>query len=79
MCQVIAWLFVAELNLIFCGLLKEYQIMDSLRLFGLTIETILIVGQLLRITGVDFFDFLWIGKAIYYLIYFINKLIIYYN
>jgi hypothetical protein len=31
---------------------------DSLRLFGLTIETILIVGQLLRITGIDFFDFL---------------------
>jgi hypothetical protein len=58
MCQVIAWLFVAELNLIFCGLLKEYQIVDSLRLFGLTIETILIVGQLLRITGIDFFDFL---------------------
>jgi hypothetical protein len=55
LCYTAVWVLVAELNLIFCGLLKKVEAVQSLALFGWTIETLLVVGQLGGLLGFDFF------------------------
>lgn len=56
--QIAIWLFVAELNLIFCQLLKKVSILQNVALFGWSIEVIIVGGQLARLLSFDFFEFL---------------------
>jgi hypothetical protein len=58
LCHVTAWVFIAELNRIFCGLFKKSEFYASLELFGISVETILIAGQLIRFLGINFYDFI---------------------
>ena len=55
LCYTAVWVLVAELNLIFCGLLKNVELLQSLALFGWAIEGFLMVGQLAGLLGFDFF------------------------
>lgn len=55
LCYTAVWVLVAELNLIFCGLLKKVELLQSLALFGWAIEGFLVVGQLAGLLGFDFF------------------------
>jgi hypothetical protein len=58
LCHVAAWLFAAQINLIFSQLLRKITVFQSIGLFGYTIEAILVIGQILRLLGLDFFEFL---------------------
>jgi hypothetical protein len=58
LCHISLWILVAEVNQIVCGLLKRVEILASWELFGISIEITLILGQLIRLAGVDAYDFL---------------------
>jgi hypothetical protein len=57
-CMIAIWLLLAELNIVFCGLLSKGAVFRSLQLFGVAIEVILVVGQLARLVNFDFFNIL---------------------
>lgn len=45
LCLAALWVLVAELNLIFCSLLPGVAVVESLSLFGSTIEALVVCGQ----------------------------------
>lgn len=56
--HILAWTVFSEINQIFCGFFKNSEIISSFAYFGVTIEGIIIMGQLIRLFGIDFCDFI---------------------